>query len=97
MVWLLAVASGMAVANLYYGQPLLVDMAHSFSVQESAVGIAATVTQLGYAIGLLLIVPLGDALERRRLIVTMLIAVTIALSQQLFRHRSPGCRSPASQ
>jgi predicted MFS family arabinose efflux permease len=79
MVWLLAIACGMTAANLYYGQPLLADMAHSFSVQESAVGIAATVTQLGYALGLLLIIPLGDALERRRLIVIMLIAVTIAL------------------
>ncbi len=45
----------------------------------NSVGIAATVTQLGYAIGLLLIVPLGDAFERRRLIVTMLLAVTVAL------------------
>ena len=79
MVWLLAIAGGIAVANLYYIQPLLVDIAHSFSISESTVGIAATVTQLGYALGLLLIVPLGDALERRRLIVTMLILVTVAL------------------
>ena len=79
MVWLLAVVGGMAVANLYYIQPLLVDIAHSFSISESVVGIAATVAQLGYALGLLLIVPLGDALERRRLIVTMLILVTVSL------------------
>ncbi|HEY5004749.1 MAG TPA: MFS transporter [Ktedonobacteraceae bacterium] len=79
MVWLLAIAGGMAVANLYYIQPLLVDIAHSFSISESAVGLAATVAQLGYALGLLLIVPLGDALERRRLIVTMLVLVTISL------------------
>jgi predicted MFS family arabinose efflux permease len=89
MVWLLAVAAGMAVANLYYIQPLLVDIAHSFSVQESLVGIAATVTQLGYAAGLLLIVPLGDALERRRLIVTMLVAVTIALVATAFSPSVP--------
>jgi len=79
MIWLLAIAGGMTVANLYYIQPLLVDIAHSFSISGSAVGIAATVAQLGYALGLLLLVPLGDALERRRLIVTMLILVTIAL------------------
>ncbi len=79
MIWLLAIAGGMAVANLYYIQPLLVDIAHSFSISESVVGIAATVAQLGYALGLLLIVPLGDALERRRLITTMLILVTLAL------------------
>jgi predicted MFS family arabinose efflux permease len=79
MVWLLAIAGGMAVANLYYIQPLLVDIAHSFSISESVVGIAATIAQLGYALGLLLIVPLGDALERRTLIVTMLILVTVSL------------------
>ena len=89
MVWLLAVACGMAAANLYYGQPLLADMAHSFSVQQSAVGIAATVTQLGYALGLLLIIPLGDALERRRLIVIMLIIVTIALVATAFSPTIP--------
>src|SRR6266487_5599345 len=79
MVWLLAIATAFAVGNLYYGQPLLADIAQSFAVSVNSVGIAATVTQLGYAIGLLLIVPLGDAFERRRLIVTMLLAVTVAL------------------
>ncbi len=80
MVWLLAVATGLAVANLYYGQPLLADIARGFAVSVNSVGIAATATQAGYAVGLLLIVPLGDAFERRRLIVIMLIAVTIALA-----------------
>ncbi|MDQ2887340.1 MAG: MFS transporter [Chloroflexota bacterium] len=79
MVWLLAVATAFAVGNLYYGQPLLADIARSFSVSVNSVGIAATVTQLGYAVGLLLIVPLGDAFERRKLIVITLLAVTVAL------------------
>lgn len=79
MVWILAVASAMAVANLYYIQPLLADMGRSFAVSESAIGFVATLTQLGYAAGLLLIVPLGDAFDRRRLVMFTLLAVTVSL------------------
>jgi predicted MFS family arabinose efflux permease len=79
MVWILAVASAMAVANLYYIQPLLADMGRSFAVSESAIGFVATLTQLGYAAGLLLIVPLGDAFDRRRLVMYTLLAVTVSL------------------
>lgn len=79
MVWILAVASAMAVANLYYIQPLLADMGRSFAVSESAIGFVATLTQLGYAAGLLMIVPLGDAFDRRRLVMYTLLAVTVSL------------------
>jgi predicted MFS family arabinose efflux permease len=78
-IWILSIASAATVANLYYSQPLLADIAHSFSASTSAVGIIATITQFGYALGLLLIVPLGDAIDRRKLISLSLIAVTVSL------------------
>ena len=79
MVWILSVACAMSVANLYYNQPLLADIAHTFSVSESAVGFIATLAQLGYAAGLLFLVPLGDSFDRRNLITLTLIAVTFSL------------------
>ncbi len=79
MVWILSVACAMSVANLYYNQPLLADMGRTFSVSESAVGFIATLAQLGFAAGLLFIVPLGDSFDRRNLITLTLIAVIISL------------------
>ncbi|WNG28007.1 MFS transporter [Cystobacter fuscus] len=79
LVWLMALASGLAVANLYYHQPLLGDIGRTFQASDRAVGLVATVSQVGYALGLLLIVPLGDSLERRRVIVLMTLLVSLAL------------------
>ncbi len=78
-VWVLAVGAGVAVANLYYAQPLLADLATRFGVGDRAMGLAAALSQVGYALGLLLFVPLGDAVERRRLVLVMLLLVTAAL------------------
>ena len=72
LIWLLTVATGASVANLYYNQPLLSDIARTFQASSRAAGAIATLTQAGYAVGLLLFVPLGDVMERRRLIVTLL-------------------------
>ena len=79
LVWVLAVACALSVANAYYSQPLLADIARSFAVADGVVGFLATLTQLGFALGLLLLVPLGDAVERRHLVTLSLLAVTIAL------------------
>ncbi|WP_221117378.1 MFS transporter [Rhizobium sp. NZLR1b] len=65
---LFAVTGGAAVGNLYWSQPLLTDIAGSFGVQPAAAGGLVTMTQLGYATGVVFIVPLGDVLDRRRLI-----------------------------
>src|SRR3954454_13094874 len=78
-VWVLAVGCGLAVANLYFAQPLLAGLAGEFGVPPGRMGLAATLSQVGYGLGLLLIVPLGDVLERRGLILTMLLAVAASL------------------
>jgi predicted MFS family arabinose efflux permease len=75
-----AVACGLSVANLYYNQPLLADMARTFGVTVRGVGFVPTLSQVGYAIGLLTLVPLGDVLQRRRLVVTLLALVSLALA-----------------
>jgi predicted MFS family arabinose efflux permease len=78
-VWIMAVACAFAVANLYYIQPMLADMARDFSITVNSIGFIATLGQLGYASGLLLIVPLGDNYNQRTLIVATLGAVSVAL------------------
>jgi predicted MFS family arabinose efflux permease len=75
---LLAVAAGLGVANLYYAQPLAAMMASSFGVSAGAIGLSLTACQLGYALGMLLLVPLGDGRERRRLMVQTSVATAIA-------------------
>jgi len=79
LVWGMAVASGATVANLYYNQPLLPEIARTFGVADHAVGLIPTLTQIGYGAGMLLVVPLGDSQERRRLVVILTGLVTIAL------------------
>ncbi|MGL4287322.1 MAG: MFS transporter [Phreatobacter sp.] len=76
---LFAIASGLAVANVYFAQPLLDRMAEEFAISHGVVGLVMTVTQIGYGIGLLLVVPLGDLVDRRRLIVGQSIASAAVL------------------
>jgi predicted MFS family arabinose efflux permease len=64
---------------MYYNQPLLLEMAHTYGVTAGRTGFVAVATQVGYAVGLLLFVPLGDVLERRSLMMRMYGAVSIAL------------------
>ena len=76
---LMTVASAVAVANLYYNQPMLADMARSLGAGAREIGLVATFTQAGYALGMPLFVPLGDFVERRRLVVSLFLAVALAL------------------
>ncbi len=80
LVLLMAVACGAAVANLYYAQPLLSTIAHDFHVSDGTAGLLVTASQVGYAVGLVLLVPLGDLLERRRLITGILLITALALA-----------------
>ena len=80
MTLLFAVAGGAAVGNLYWAQPLLEEIAASLGVPAAVAGLLVTVTQIGYAVGIFLLVPLGDLLNRRRLIPAVLAASGLALA-----------------
>lgn len=84
MLWLMAILSGLVVANNYYNQPLLGLIAEEFGVKESSVSKIAVLTQIGYAFGLLFIVPLGDKLWRKKLILVDLGLVVLALLYMAF-------------
>ncbi len=79
MVVLFAVACGISVANLYYAQPLLPLISRQFHVGSGTADLAVTAAQVGYGIGLALIVPLGDILIRRRLVPGILVVAALAL------------------
>ncbi|WP_442504123.1 MFS transporter [Marinivivus vitaminiproducens] len=72
-------AAGLAVANIYYAQPLLDTMARDFGIAPATIGLVVTLTQVGYGLGLITIVPLGDLVDRRRLIVGQGIVSVITL------------------
>lgn len=89
LIALMSVATGLAVASNYYAQPLLDTIAHAFSLSPGLAGVIITAAQLGYAAGLLFLVPLGDMFERRSLIVSMTLMAACgllitALSQTLW-------------
>ncbi|KWF59998.1 MFS transporter [Burkholderia pseudomultivorans] len=77
-VALLAVCGAASVANVYYAQPLLDSIARDFGVSDAAIGGVITATQLGCALALLFVVPLGDLLNRKRLISVQLVLLTAA-------------------
>ncbi|MCS0466343.1 MFS transporter, partial [Burkholderia mallei] len=79
MTLLFACACGIVIGNLYYSQPLLAAIAASFGRQPAELGYLVTLTQLGYAASLLVVVPLGDVVNRHTLIVRLLVANVVAL------------------
>ncbi|MGI4720512.1 MAG: MFS transporter [Janthinobacterium lividum] len=79
VTWLLACAAGMSVANVYYAQPLLDAVALDFSISHAAVGGVVAATQAGCALALVLLVPLGDMTERRRLMLVQVLLLALAL------------------
>jgi predicted MFS family arabinose efflux permease len=78
LTWVLAVASGATIANLYYAQPLLDEIGRTFG-RTSGLGLVTTATQAGFAAGLLLVMPLGDLLDRRRLIPGIMAVLPVLL------------------
>jgi predicted MFS family arabinose efflux permease len=79
LIPLLALATGITVSALYFNQPLLIEMSRSLHVTEAQMSHVAVAAQAGYAIGLLLFVPLGDVLERRGLILKMIAGLVLAM------------------
>ncbi|AGG05441.1 MULTISPECIES: MFS transporter [Bacillus cereus group] len=79
LVLLFATACGMSVANIYFAQPLLDQISNEFGINHSIIGVVITITQIFYGLGLLLLVPLGDLLNQRRLIVGQMLLSTTAM------------------
>ncbi len=79
LVALFATACGLSVACITFAEPLLDGIADEFGIGRAAAGIITTVTQVGYGLGLLLLVPLGDLVDRRRLVVAHTVLATAAL------------------
>jgi predicted MFS family arabinose efflux permease len=79
LVWLLATAAALAVASVYYAQPMLDLIADEFGISRATAGAIISMTQIGYGFGLVLLVPLGDLLNRRTLIIRHFLLAAIAL------------------
>ena len=89
----MAAAGGIAVANLYYDQPMLPDIGRSFGVAANVFALLPMLTQIGYALGLFLFVPLGDVVDRRQLAWLCYSASSFPSSRS--RRRLCGLISPA--
>jgi predicted MFS family arabinose efflux permease len=90
MTLLLAFACGLIAANLYYAQPLAGPIGVALGLSPGATGLIVTLTQIGYGIGLLFVVPLGDLLETRRLVLTLIgLAMLALLGVALATHPLP--------
>lgn len=79
MTLLFAIACGMAVANIYFAHPLLDSLSNEFKIRHSTIGIVITITQVCYALGLLLLVPLGDLLNQKKIIIVQMLLSVFAL------------------
>ena len=79
VILVLAIGCGMAVANIYYAQPVLAPIASAFGVSQGSTALVVTLTQLGYALGMVLLLPLGDLLENRALASRTLLVTAAAL------------------
>lgn len=79
ILWTLAIVAGISVANLYYNQPLLNMIRHELGISEFKTNLISMVTQIGYALGLLFIVPLGDLYQRKKIIITNFTILILAL------------------
>jgi predicted MFS family arabinose efflux permease len=79
ILWIMTIATGLVVANIYYNQPLLGDIANTFHISNGQAGQIAMYTQVGYATGLLFIVPLADMFKRKRLMLVDFAFIIAAL------------------
>jgi predicted MFS family arabinose efflux permease len=83
-VLIMAIASGVCVANVYYNQPILKDIASSFRVSEGEAGSISVLTQVGYGLGIFFLIPLGDKINKKKLILCLLISLFCLLILMTF-------------
>lgn len=79
VLWLMTVSACLVIANNYYNQPLLGDIANEFNITEAAANRVATITIFGYAVGLFLLVPLGDMFQKKKIIIADFAVIIISL------------------
>lgn len=89
ILWLMAIACGLCAGSNYFNQPLLHSISKAFNASESAATVTVTLAQGAYAVGLLLLVPLGDKFERRRLIVLLMSMASVGLFISAFATSLP--------
>ncbi len=80
LVFVMAVASGLVVANSYYAQPIVESISKGLNASSTQVGLVVTASQIGYAVGLAFLVPLGDLLDRRKLLAVLLVMTAAGLA-----------------
>ncbi|HBS54698.1 MAG TPA: MFS transporter, partial [Stenotrophomonas sp.] len=90
LVLAMAAGAGFSVASLYYSQPMLGLIAQDLGASERGVGLVPTLTQLGYALGILLLAPLGDRFDRRHLILLKSVLLSLALAGAALAGQLPG-------
>ena len=78
-LWLMTIGAGLVVANNYYNQPLLADIAREMNVSEGTISYVPMLTQIGYACGLFLLVPLGDMFRKRKIIIIDFAIIIVSL------------------
>lgn len=78
-VWVMAVAAGVSVANIYYNQPILKEISETFSVDETSAGLISILSQIGYGLGLFFITPLGDKVDKKKLIISLQVMLLFSL------------------
>lgn len=83
-VLIMAIAAGVCVANVYYNQPILKDIASSFGVSEGEAGSISVLTQVGYGFGLFFLIPLGDKINKKKLILSLLTCLFCLLILMTF-------------
>ena len=79
ILWAITITTGLVIANIYYNQPLLDDISHTFGVTSAKAGQVAMFTQAGYALGMLFIVPMADMLKRKRMMIIDFGFIVVAL------------------
>ncbi len=84
LVGLMAASAGIAVANIYYNQPILKEIAAAFHATEAQAGMVSMLSQIGYGLGLFFITPLGDKMNKKKLIIALQVLLVLSLLSIVF-------------